>query len=254
MKLYRKWTISYLVFLAAALFFLLALVEPSLIRARQAGELSPGMCRRLIRVTRLVFLLLNLLWLAFLSHLYVVFFRPLKRMANYSSLCLSGITGQAPPMEKTAECATLQVNLQTMAENVSRTDNEQQIFLSNLSHDFRSPLTTIKGFTEAILDGTIEPHEQEKYLNIILNMTQRLTDLSTALVTLNQATGHENTLHLTDFDVNELIFSTASAMELDCRKRDIRLSLKLSSHLPLVCADEAKIRQEIGRASCRARV
>ncbi len=57
--------------------------------------------------------------------------------------------------------------------------------MANISHDFRSPLTSIKGYLEAILDGTIPPELQEKYLNIVLMETERLTKLTNGLLTLN---------------------------------------------------------------------
>ena len=51
-------------------------------------------------------------------------------------------------------------------------------FIANVSHDFRSPLTSIKGYTEALADGTIPAEMQEKYFNIILFETERLTKLT----------------------------------------------------------------------------
>ena len=61
-----------------------------------------------------------------------------------------------------------------MSDELDMTGNYQRKFISNVSHDFRSPLTSIKGYTEAILDGTIPPEMQEKYLKIVVYETDRL--------------------------------------------------------------------------------
>ena len=52
-------------------------------------------------------------------------------------------------------------------------------------HDFRSPLTSIKGYLEAIIDGTIPPEMYEKYLTRVISETERLTKLTQGMLTLN---------------------------------------------------------------------
>lgn len=73
-----------------------------------------------------------------------------------------------------------------MAAKMSDMNDYQRKFIANVSHDFRSPLTSIKGYTQAMLDGTIPPEMQNKYLDIILFETERLTKLTSSLLTLNQ--------------------------------------------------------------------
>lgn len=73
-----------------------------------------------------------------------------------------------------------------MATQINEMDQFQQKFLSNISHDFRSPLTSIKGYLEAIADGTIPPEMINKYINIVLFETDRLTKLTSNILTLNE--------------------------------------------------------------------
>ena len=73
-----------------------------------------------------------------------------------------------------------------MANELNTLEDDQRKFISNVSHDFRSPLTSIKGYVEAMLDGTIPPEMQEKYLNIIVFETDRLSKLTQSLLELNK--------------------------------------------------------------------
>ncbi len=59
-------------------------------------------------------------------------------------------------------------SLNFMAHELSNSEEYQRKFIANVSHDFRSPLTSIRGYLEAIVDGTIPPESQEKYLKIVI--------------------------------------------------------------------------------------
>ena len=90
--------------------------------------------------------------------------------------------------------------------------------VANVSHDFRSPLTSIKGYVEAMADGTIPPELYGKYLNIILFETERLTDLTRDLLTLNEFDTKELLLNKSDFDIQEVLKSTAASLNLPVPK------------------------------------
>lgn len=86
----------------------------------------------------------------------------------------------------------LALTLNYMSDELDKTGEYQRKFVSNVSHDFRSPLTSIKGYTEAILDGTIPPELQNKYLNIVVYETDRLYKLTQSLLTLNDMDEKQN--------------------------------------------------------------
>ena len=116
-------------------------------------------------------------------------------------------------------------------------------FVANVSHDFRSPLTSIRGYLEAMLDGTIPPELHEKYLRIVLNETERLTKLTNGLLQLNNLNTKGLLLEKTHFDINQVIRDTAASFEGTCQKKNIKLQLFLTDEQMFVHADMGKIQQ-----------
>lgn len=149
-------------------------------------------------------------------------------------------------MEDTSEdeLGFLSASFNYMAKELNTLEEDQRKFVSNISHDFRSPLTSIKGYIEAMLDGTIPVEMQDKYLNIIITETERLTKLTSGLIELNQYGGHGKTiLDKTDFDINEVIGQTAATFEGACNAKHIVLELVLTGDELFVHADKSKIQQ-----------
>lgn len=133
--------------------------------------------------------------------------------------------------------------LNYMAEKLNRNGEYQRHFIANISHDFRSPLTSIKGYVEAMLDGTIPVEMQGKYLNIISFEANRLEKLTRSLLTLNDLDVQKRIMHKQKFDINQTIKTTAEAFEGECTKHRIRLELILSGTELFVNADMEQIQQ-----------
>ncbi len=135
------------------------------------------------------------------------------------------------------------IDLDTKASN--RTTAIERNMIANISHDFRSPLTSIKGYAEAMVDGTIPPEASEKYLNIIISETERLHQLTENLLALNRYDNMETELAPSAFDINQMLKDTCALFEGRCLSKKISLSLLLSGKNLIVYADEGKIKQVI---------
>ena len=133
--------------------------------------------------------------------------------------------------------------LSYMASEIARSEDDQKKFVANVSHDFRSPLTSIEGYLKAMLDGTIPPEMYEKYLNIVLNETGRLTKLTNSLLTLNNLNTKGIMLNKTDFEINAVIRNVAATFEGTCRQKTIGIELVLTGDEMYVVADVDKIQQ-----------
>ena len=132
-----------------------------------------------------------------------------------------------------------------MAESLEETEKRRQEFIANISHDLRSPLTSIQGFIEAISDGTIPPEKHQYYLKIVLEETGRLSKLANDLVDLSRVQSGKIVLERCDFDINELMRETVNAMEPRFKKKNLRFSAIFDDEVTMVNADPNMIKRVI---------
>ena len=197
----------------------------------------------LMNLIYVLFLLFLLIMLAIIPVFSLMIYHPLRKIIQGADAFASGNLKYNIPLEKEDEMGYLAATLNYMSDELDMTGNYQRSFIANVSHDFRSPLTSIKGYTEAILDGTIPPELQEKYLKIVVHETDRLYKLTQSLLTLNNLDEKGRQLEYTDFDINSIIKSTAESFEGTCRKKRISLELLLTGQTLFVRADMGQIQQ-----------
>ena len=169
--------------------------------------------------------------------------KPLYAITKGASEFANGNLSYQIPVKSENELGYLASNLNYMAVKLNRNGEYQRQFISNISHDFRSPLTSIKGYVEAMIDGTIPVEMQEKYLKIISYEAERLEKLTRGLLTLNELDIHKRMLNIQDFDINQIIKSTAASFEGTCTTRQILLELILSGQTLYAHADLEQIQQ-----------
>ncbi len=169
--------------------------------------------------------------------------RPLKEITKGASEFANGNLSYRIPLDSENEMGYLAKNLNYMADKLNRSGEYQRQFISNISHDFRSPLTSIKGYIEAMIDGTIPVEMQEKYLKIISYETERLEKLTRGLLTLNELDIQKRMLNIQSFDINGVIKATAASFEGSCTSCNILLELILSGKELMAQADMEQIQQ-----------
>ena len=138
--------------------------------------------------------------------------RSLKKITYAATEYAAGNLSYSISLHTQDEMGYLANTLNYMAMELNKMEEYQHKFIANVSHDFRSPLTSIKGYLEAIIDGTIPPELYEKYLNIVIAETERLNKLTQGMLTLNSLDS-KGFLTRTNFDINRVIKDTAAAFE-----------------------------------------
>lgn len=191
-------------------------------------------------ITLVIFFLLSLIILIFFTEIVYV---PLRKITYATEQYASGNMHYEFQVESEDEIGYLAACLNFMSSEIARAEDDQKKFIANVSHDFRSPLTSIRGYLEAMIDGTIPPEMYDKYLNIVLNETERLTKLTSSLLVLNNLNTKGMLLDKMDFDINQVIRNTAASFEGTCRKKTIAIEVVLTGDEMYVNADMGKIQQ-----------
>lgn len=197
----------------------------------------------ILNITYITFGVIFLIALLILAAFTLMVYIPIKRIIKAANEYAAGNLNYTLPVETNDEIGYLAASLNYMASELNKSGEYQRKFISNISHDFRSPLTSIKGYVEAILDGTIPQEMQERYLNIVLSETERLNKLTRGLLTLNNFDDKGTLLELADFDINHIIKDTAESFEGTCRTKRISIQLIFESKNLYVSADMGKIQQ-----------
>lgn len=200
-------------------------------------------CYQLQGAIYLCFGILFLLSLIFLIFFTGFVYMPLRKITRATEQYASGNYHYELQPDGNDEIGYLAGILSYMAGEIARSEDDQKKFVANVSHDFRSPLTSIKGYLEAMLDGTIPPELHEKYLKIVLNETERLTKLTNGLLQLNNLNTKGLLLDKQDFDINQVIRDTVSSFEGTLTQKEIHCNLLLTGETMLVNADMGKIQQ-----------
>lgn len=200
-------------------------------------------CNSLLNISYIMLVILFLLSLIILIFFTEVVYIPLKKIIYATEQYADGNMHYEFQVESEDEIGYLAASLSYMASEVAKSEDSQKKLVANVSHDFRSPLTSIKGYLEAMIDGTIPPEMHEKYLGIVLNETNRLTKLTNSLLTLNNLNTKGVMLERTDFDLNKIIRNTAASFEGTCKNKMVGIELVLTGEELYVNADADKIQQ-----------
>ena len=143
------------------------------------------------------------------------------------------------------EISELSKNMNHMATELEKLEDMRKDFIANISHDFRSPLTSIKGFIQAMLDGTIPVERQDKYLNIVLDETDRLTKLTNDILLLTKMENNTIQADLQDFDLHNIIRKILLQFEQKIIDKKIDFTLLIDRHELYVHADMNQIQRVV---------
>lgn len=143
------------------------------------------------------------------------------------------------------EVAELGESMNYMAEELEKLEDLRKDFIANISHDFRSPLTSIRGYAQALMDGTIPHEKQEKYLTIIVNESDRLTKLTNDILLLTKMENEVLKPEREDFDLHETIRNILLQFEGKILAKNISMTLLIEKQEIVVNADFNQIQRTI---------
>lgn len=192
-------------------------------------------------VTYLIILALSLV--VFLNFMWFIYL-PLKQIRLAAMEYAKGnFEYDGLKVNNDDEIGDVASSLKYMSKQLNNSREYQKNFISNISHDFRSPLTSIKGYIEAMMDGTIPPEEHNKYLSIVLSEANRLENLTSGLRDLNSWNTTGPQLIFEEFNMEGVIASTVETFQGSCEKKNIELIIQFPPKHYNVYADKGKIEQ-----------
>jgi signal transduction histidine kinase len=154
---------------------------------------------------------------------------PLLAMNEAAKVAAGGDFEKRIEVKTRDEVGQLGESFNNMAESLAQQERLRRDFLANISHDLRTPLTSMRGFLKAMLDGTAPPEQQRRYLGIVLEETERLSEMANNILDLNRLQSESSILMRGEFDINDLIRKTVSAFETRIAERGIALEINLDS-------------------------
>lgn len=171
--------------------------------------------------------------------------KPIKEMNEAAKVIASGNFEHRVDIASNDEFGELAKSFNHMAESLQNNDKTRRDFIANVSHDLRSPLTSMQGFLTAMLDGTVPIEKQAKYLHIVLEETQRLSRLTEGIVDLSRAESSKIILDELDFDLNELIRDNINLLEPQLNDKNAVIKAIFADQITMVHGDIDKISRVI---------
>ncbi len=147
--------------------------------------------------------------------------RPLKQMTAATKRFAAGNFESRVYVKNKDEIGELATAFNEMADSLASMESIRRNFVANVSHELKTPMTTISGYIDGILDGTIPKTEQEYYLGIVSEETKRLSRLVTSMISLSKIDSGEIKVSKTSFDILDVIFSVLQSFESKLSEKEL---------------------------------
>ena len=169
---------------------------------------------------------------------------PIEAISDAARKLGSGDFTARAPVDGCVELADFATTFNNMATRLQTIDNSRGQFMGNIAHELRTPMTTIKGFIDGMLDGTIPQEENQHYLTIVSQETGRLARLVQNMLDITKLEAGEVPVHARNYDlwktVNDVVLSDEQRIE------DGRIDIRgLGGPPVMICADPDFVHQVV---------
>lgn len=157
----------------------------------------------------------------------------------------SGKFDQRVAVTSLDEIGQLASSFNFMADSIEEFEATRSEFISDVAHELRTPMTSISGFVEGIMDGTIPPERQNEYLKIVLDESKRLTKMVNDMLEMSKMSSSEYKLDITRFDLNELTRVCIISLGNRIDEKNLDLNVDFAKDTMMVLADKDAIKRVI---------
>lgn len=149
--------------------------------------------------------------------------KPLKLMSEASKAMAKGDFSRRIPVMSNDEIGMLSESFNSMTNSLVELENMRRSFIANVSHELKTPMTTISGFIDGIIDGTIDSSKQDYYLKIVSDEVKRLSRLVQGMLSLSKLEAGEIKLKLSDFSFRDLILDVVLNQEQRIESKNLNV-------------------------------
>ncbi len=147
--------------------------------------------------------------------------RPLRLMSDAAKAMAKGDFSRRIPVTRDDEIGELAVSFNQMTNSLARLEEVRKSFIANVSHELKTPMTTIGGFIDGIIDGTIDAEKQPYYLNIVHDEIKRLSRMVESMLNISRLESNEVELKKEYFDFKEQVLGIVISQERRIEQKQI---------------------------------
>ena len=168
---------------------------------------------------------------------------PLKSMTKAAKKFAGGDFSERVTVTGRDEIAELGIAFNNMADSLDNLEKMRNSFLANVSHDLRTPMTTISGFIDGINSGAIPKEQHEHYLGVISSEVHRLSRLVSQLLDLSRIESGDRKFNFTDFDIAEIARLIIISFEKQLEDKRLDVEFETDEDSMIAFADKDAIYQ-----------
>lgn len=199
--------------------------------------------KKMIWAIVIVALIISIITINFASK--KVLFDPFEKISGIARKLANGDVDKRIEINSNDEIGELAQSFNIMAESLEQIDRNRREFISNVSHELRSPMTSIKGFLSGMIDGIVPKDKEGYYLKIIYDEVNRLTRLVNDLLDISALEQGKFNLNITEVDINAIIKLCLNNLEGKIEKKELNVEVLLEDKYKFVHADRDRIIQVV---------
>lgn len=167
-----------------------------------------------------------------LGRIYIAkFFKPINKITAATKKVSDGDYDIELGTDRKDEIGKLTENFNKMIKSLQSTEKLQQEFINNVSHEIKTPISSIEGFAKLLDDDNLSKEERKEYVNIIVEESKRLSDLTGKMLSLSKLHNQEKIINMQEFMISEQIRKAISILEPKWAKKDLKINVKLEEKM-----------------------
>lgn len=168
--------------------------------------------------------------------------KPIRAIENAARKIAAGEKADDTQILSDDEIGKLARSFNAMKDQIETTERVRRELIANISHDLRTPLTSINGFVQGMIEGIIKPEDQTQYLTIIQQETNRLIRLTSDILDLAKIESGSLSLKREALNIKQIMDSVIASIQFKAQEKKIAISSIIASEISVI-ADEERLRQ-----------